>query len=78
MRAFWEVIEDCDLQDLGFSGLPFTWDNKQDGVENVKDPLDRALGNEALRQLFEVVRVKHISMVHSDHYMILTELKKDI
>ena len=47
MRAFRQVLEDCSLQDLGFTGLPFTWDNRQAGNMNVKARLDRGLANEA-------------------------------
>ena len=32
MRAFREAIEDCNLQDMGFSGIPYTWDNRQSGA----------------------------------------------
>jgi hypothetical protein len=76
MRAFREVTEDCGLQDLGFSGVPYTWDNRQEGIANVKARIDRAFGNAALLNMFQVVQVKHISVVQSDHCMILTELKK--
>jgi endonuclease/exonuclease/phosphatase family metal-dependent hydrolase len=71
MRAFREAVEDCALQDLGFSGLPFTWDNRQDGRENVKARIDRALGNAALLNQFQVVKVRHFSIVQSDHYMVV-------
>ncbi|KAM3311944.1 hypothetical protein ACQJBY_032129 [Aegilops geniculata] len=27
MRAFRDVIDECSFQDLGWSGVPFTWDN---------------------------------------------------
>jgi hypothetical protein len=76
MRAFREAVEDCALQDLGFSGLPFTWDNRQDDRENVKARIDRALGNAALLNQFQVVKVRHVSIVQSDHYMVVTELRK--
>jgi hypothetical protein len=78
MRAFREVTEDCGLQDLGFSRVPYTWDNRQEGIANVKARIDRAFGNAALLNIFQVVQVKHISVVQSDHCMILTELKKRI
>jgi hypothetical protein len=76
MRAFREAVEDCALQDLCFSGLPFTWDNRQDGHTNVKSRIDRALGNVALLHQFQVVKVKHVSIVHSEHCMVVTELRK--
>jgi hypothetical protein len=77
-RVFREVNEDCDLQDLGFSGLPYTWDNRQEGSANVKARIDRAFGNVALLNMFQVVKVKNISVVLSDHCMVHTELKKHI
>jgi hypothetical protein len=40
MNAFQDVVEDCRLIDLGFQGLPYTWDNKQDGERNFKAQLD--------------------------------------
>ena len=29
MRGFREVVDHCSFQDLGWRGVPFTWDNKQ-------------------------------------------------
>jgi hypothetical protein len=78
MRAFREVTEDCGLQDLDFSGVPYTWDNRQEGISNVKAHIDRAFGNAALLNMFQVVQVKHISVVQSEQRMIHTELKKHI
>jgi hypothetical protein len=76
MSAFCEMVEDCDPQDLGFYGQPFTWDNRQDGRENVKARLDRACGTEELCQLFQVLRVRYVNMVQSDHCMLAIEMKK--
>jgi hypothetical protein len=36
MAAFCEVLSHCDLHGLGFFGLPWTYDNKQKGVRNVR------------------------------------------
>ena len=38
MLAFRKALEDCSLQDLGFSGVPYTWDNKQGGDECESPP----------------------------------------
>ena len=45
MAAFRDVLADCGLLDLGFVGLPFTYDNGRDGNANVKVRLDRAVAD---------------------------------
>ena len=42
MDAFREALEGCQLEDLGFKGYPFTWNNKRPGEANTKLRLDRA------------------------------------
>jgi hypothetical protein len=36
MAAFRDALEVCGLVDLGFSGVPHTYDNKRSGNANVK------------------------------------------
>jgi endonuclease/exonuclease/phosphatase family metal-dependent hydrolase len=36
MDAFREVLYDCDLTDLGFAGVPYTYDNKRAGRANMR------------------------------------------
>jgi hypothetical protein len=76
MRAFRECIEECDLIDVGWSGLPYTWDNRQTDSSNVKARIDRAFGNEALHAMFAVDRVRHVPMVESDHCLLAMQLRK--
>ena len=40
MLAFRDTLEVCNLLDLGFSGVPFTYDNKRHGAVNVQVRLD--------------------------------------
>lgn len=40
MRQFREVVDDCELLDLGFQGMPLTWNNCQDPPDNVQKRLD--------------------------------------
>lgn len=47
MVAFRDALEVCQLVDLGFSGVPFTYDNKRHGAANVKIRLDRAVATAA-------------------------------
>ncbi|KAE8804217.1 hypothetical protein D1007_19788 [Hordeum vulgare] len=76
MRAFREVIDDCGLQDLGWCGMEFTWDNAQAGNANVKARLDRAFGNTALLNLFTSITVRHIGVVESDHCFVMVRLQE--
>jgi hypothetical protein len=46
MSLFRDAILLCELKDLGFSGLPFTYDNRRSGRANVKVRLDRALADD--------------------------------
>lgn len=46
VAAFQDVVSDCRLADLGYHGLPYTWDNRQEGGRNVKARIDRALGDD--------------------------------
>jgi hypothetical protein len=33
---FRDALSFCDLHDIGFCGLPYTWDNGQSGDDNVR------------------------------------------
>ena len=76
MRAFRDVVSDCAFQDLGWSGVPYTWDNQQSGNANVKARLDRAFANEEFRHKFEYFKVCHICSVESDHCFVLTDVRQ--
>ena len=45
MDGFWDAVDTCGFSDLGFIGLPYTWDNQQQGDSNIKVRLDRAFAN---------------------------------
>jgi endonuclease/exonuclease/phosphatase family metal-dependent hydrolase len=71
MEAFREVLYDCDLTDLGFSGVPYTYDNKRAGRANMRVRLDRAVACPAWRDLFADTRVQHLTSPISDHCPVL-------
>jgi hypothetical protein len=52
MLAFRDTLETCGLVDLGFTGLPFTYDNKRKGRRNVRVRLDRAVADNRWRNIF--------------------------
>jgi endonuclease/exonuclease/phosphatase family metal-dependent hydrolase len=45
MENFRNVLSHCNLHDLGFTGLPWTYNNKQKGKKNVRVRLDRAVAS---------------------------------
>ena len=60
MIAFRDTLEVCGLIDLGFSGIPFTYDNLRVGASNVKVRLDRATATNEWRNLFPFYTVQHV------------------
>jgi hypothetical protein len=75
MMAFQEMMHDCHLTDLGYRGLPYTWDNFQEGERNVKARLDRAFGDEKFLTSMGDTDVLHIPVAESDHCALLISLK---
>uniref|UniRef100_A0ACD5Y7A5 Uncharacterized protein n=1 Tax=Avena sativa TaxID=4498 RepID=A0ACD5Y7A5_AVESA len=71
MLAFRDVLEICELIDLGFSGVPYTYDNRRSGRCNVKVRLDRAVADNRWRNMFTEARVVHQVSPYSDHSPIL-------
>jgi hypothetical protein len=41
MTAFRDCLSDCELNDLGFKGYIYTWNNKREGLDNIQVWLDR-------------------------------------
>ena len=54
MEGFQEAVEVCGFADLGYIGLPYTWDNRQQHGSNVKVRLDRRLVTAEFLNLFSV------------------------
>lgn len=73
MLDFREVLSYCDLHDLSFTGVPWTYDNKQDGDRNVKVRLDRVVASPSWSSWFPDARLQHLTSSRSDHCPILWE-----
>jgi hypothetical protein len=71
MEKFREVLADCNLLDLGYSGPNWTYDNKQQGEDNVKARIDRGVADLRWSSLFPEASVEHICSSRSDHLSLL-------
>lgn len=60
-------MEECGLQDLGFSGYPFTWSNERRGLDQIQCRLDRAVATENFINTFSPLQVSHLPRFGSDH-----------
>ena len=70
LRAFRNMVDECELLDLGYTGLKFTWRGTRPcGV--VFKRLDRAFANSAWLELNPTTRVQHFRAHSSDHNPIL-------
>ncbi|XP_073360109.1 uncharacterized protein [Aegilops tauschii subsp. strangulata] len=76
MEAFKDTVFMCELVDLGFSGMPYTYDNGQIRQGNVHVCLDRACASDEWRELFPYVRVQHLVSPRLDRCPILLFLDK--
>jgi exonuclease III len=77
MAAFRDALADCGLTDLGFSGLPYTYDNRRDGDDNVKVRLDRAVACSDWRDLFGDAVLHDLVSSRSDHCPLFLEIRKE-
>jgi hypothetical protein len=71
MMDFREVLSHCDLHDLGFTGLPWTYNNNQGGRRNVRVRLDRVVANTDWSLIFPNANVLHLFSASSDHKALL-------
>ncbi|CAN6204103.1 unnamed protein product [Urochloa humidicola] len=71
MLDFREVLSQCDLHDLGFTGLPWTFNNNQGGRRNVRVRLDRGVANSEWSNVFPDATIQHLTTPRSDHKALL-------
>ncbi|CAN1161425.1 hypothetical protein LINPERHAP2_LOCUS23905 [Linum perenne] len=74
-NAFRNFISNNSLIDLGFQGDPFTWSNGQQGNNEIKQRLDKALSCHNWRTSFDKALVFHEERIGSDHCPLLIHLQ---
>jgi hypothetical protein len=75
-RCFREVLSDCNLHDLGYTGLPWSYDNKQEGSKNVKSRIDRAVACPAWSVELLEASLHHIPSFQFDRLPLLLKMFK--
>lgn len=73
MSGFQDAVSVCGFTDLGFIGLPYTWDNRQQGDRNIKVRLDSAFANASFLDLYNEIKVWHVQTAESDHCCLVVE-----
>jgi hypothetical protein len=76
MEGFRDTMDYCGFSDLGYKGLPYTWDNRRECAQNVKVRLDRGLADEAWLDLFGESSVTHVQTTESDHCAVLVHITR--
>ncbi|KAG2696405.1 hypothetical protein I3760_07G057900 [Carya illinoinensis] len=67
MLDFCNVVNDCLVRDIGFSGPKFTWYNGKEASSRINVRLDRFFGNPQWWNRFAQARVIHERATSSDH-----------
>lgn len=77
-KELWNVLNYCELLDLGFQGSNFAWWNKRfkDKSKLIRERLDRFLATDDWIYTFPDAHAKHLSQTHSDHCPLLLSLKR--
>jgi hypothetical protein len=77
MVAFGDCLNDCNLNDLGYTGYDYTWNNRREGVDNVQVRLDRGTATASFLGLFPLTVVEHIATEESDHMALLIRIRDE-
>ncbi|KAH1056303.1 hypothetical protein J1N35_034368 [Gossypium stocksii] len=75
MEALREVLEDCQLMDIGYSGAQFTWERGNLPETNIRERLNRGVANDKWLTLFLNGSIQPLPFLTSDYYPLLLNTK---
>lgn len=67
IAGFREAVDVCELADLGYKGLDWTFEKRIVGGEYCRVRLDRALASPNWSSMFPFASVEHLTAAKSDH-----------
>ena len=76
MHEFKEAIRECNLRDMGWNGLPFTWLNKRYEAGLIEEHLDRFLCNKSWGSFFHENAAETVVIWTLDHNLILMDFEE--
>jgi len=77
MAGFREAVDVCQLCDLGYIGLDWTFEKKVTGGHFVRVRLDRVLASANWCARFPLAEVHHLMAIKSDHCPILLSVEPE-
>jgi hypothetical protein len=67
LEGFRNSLSKCNLGDMGFSGSKYTWSNKRNSMQFIKERLDSALATPRWCNHFPFFEVEVLATRTSDH-----------
>jgi ribonuclease HI len=77
LSLFRSTIDSCQLQDLGYEGEIYTWNNRQEDQQHIRARLDRFLASEGWIKSFPHYKNSHLTRYRSDHCPILLDFSSN-
>ena len=71
---FKECLDECNMLDLGFAGLKYTWANSRPITDLILERIDRCFANATWRTPYSAATMTHLPRTWLDHCPILLEL----
>ncbi|XP_074362468.1 uncharacterized protein LOC141702742 [Apium graveolens] len=78
LDGFCNVVEECSLCDLGFTGSMYTWERFRGTNKWVQERLDRGLVNDEWRRVFPDAELCMLDVSTSDHLPLLLQLHRRV